>query len=84
MVIGLIFLVKVMWCGFWGKCLNCGEGYLFGCFLKVVYVCDYCGEELFYQCVDDFLVYFVIVVVGYVVVLVILVVEMVYVLLEWL
>ena len=78
MATGSVSLAKAMWRGFRGKCPNCGEGHMFGRFLKVADSCDHCGEELFHQRADDFPAYLVIVLVGHVVVPAILAVEMAY------
>jgi len=50
------------------RCPNCGEGRLFGRFLKVVEACDHCGAELHHHRADDFPPYLTIFVVGHVVV----------------
>nr|AWM04870.1 DUF983 domain-containing protein [Bradyrhizobium amphicarpaeae] len=78
MATGLVSLSKAMWRGFLGKCPNCGEGHVFGRFLKVADSCDHCGEELFHQRADDFPAYLVMVVVGHLVVPAILAVETAY------
>ena len=78
MATGSISLAKAMWHGLRGKCPNCGEGHLFGRFLKVADACDHCGEELFHQRADDFPAYLVMVVVGHLVVPAILAVETAY------
>ncbi|WP_167771853.1 DUF983 domain-containing protein [Bradyrhizobium frederickii] len=78
MAAGSVSLGKAMWRGFRGKCPNCGEGDLFGRFLKVAHSCDHCGEELFHQRADDFPAYLVMVVVGHLVVPAILAVETAY------
>jgi uncharacterized protein (DUF983 family) len=54
--------------GFMGKCPHCGEGRLFGKFLKVADSCDVCGEEFHHHRADDLPAYLVIVVVGHIVV----------------
>ena len=72
---GQVGLAEAMWRGFKGRCPNCGEGRLFGRFLKVAHDCDHCGEELFHQRADDFPAYLVMVVVGHVVVPAILWIE---------
>lgn len=84
MAAGSVSLGKAMWRGFRGKCPNCGEGHLFGRFLKVAPGCDHCGEELFHQRADDFPAYLVMVVVGHLVVPAILAVETAYAPPEWL
>ena len=78
MATGSISLTQAMWRGFRGKCPNCGEGHMFGRFLKVADSCDHCGEELFHQRADDFPAYLVMVVVGHLVVPAILAVETAY------
>ncbi|QFI75142.1 DUF983 domain-containing protein [Bradyrhizobium betae] len=78
MATGSVSLSKAMWRGFLGKCPNCGEGHMFGRFLKVADACDHCGEELFHQRADDFPAYLVMVVVGHLVVPAILAVETAY------
>lgn len=78
MATGSVSLAKAMWRGFRGKCPNCGEGHLFGRFLKVADNCDHCGEELVHQRADDFPAYLVMVVVGHLVVPAILAVETAY------
>jgi uncharacterized protein (DUF983 family) len=78
MTTGSVSLTKAMWRGFRGKCPNCGEGHMFGRFLKVADSCDHCGEELVHQRADDFPAYLVMVVVGHLVVPAILAVETAY------
>ena len=78
MATGSVSLARAMWRGFRGKCPNCGEGHLFGRFLKVAAACDRCGEELFHQRADDFPAYLVMVVVGHLVVPAILAIETAY------
>ena len=73
-----VSLAKAMWRGFRGKCPNCGEGHVFGRFLKVADTCEHCGEELFHQRADDLPAYLVMVVVGHLVVPAILAVETAY------
>jgi uncharacterized protein (DUF983 family) len=62
--------------GLRGRCPNCGNGRLFGAFLKVNDRCAVCGEELFHQRADDFPSYVVILIVGHLIVPMVLVVEM--------
>lgn len=50
--------------GFRQKCPNCGQGALFGRYLKVVDQCATCGEELHHQRADDAPAYFTISIVG--------------------
>jgi uncharacterized protein (DUF983 family) len=78
MTTGSVSLATAMGRGFRGKCPNCGEGHLFGRFLKVADACDHCGEELFHHRADDFPAYLVMVVVGHLVVPAILAVETAY------
>lgn len=64
--------------GFLGRCPNCGQGKLFGRFLKVVEECPACGETLRHHRADDAPAYLVIVIVGHVVVPLALMVEKLY------
>ena len=50
------------------RCPRCGEGRLFGKFLKVVDVCDVCGEELYHQRADDMPAYIVMTIVGHIII----------------
>lgn len=84
MTTGSVSLATAMWRGFRGKCPNCGEGHMFGRFLKVAGTCDHCGEELFHQRADDFPAYLVMVVVGHLVVPATLAVETAYAPAVWL
>jgi uncharacterized protein (DUF983 family) len=68
-------LSTVLWRGARGLCPHCGEGRLFGRFLKVADRCDACGEELHHHQADDFPAYLVIVIVGHIVVPLVLAVE---------
>jgi uncharacterized protein (DUF983 family) len=54
--------------GFALRCPSCGEGRLFGSFLKVSDRCPACGEALYHQRADDAPAYFTIVIVGHVIV----------------
>jgi uncharacterized protein (DUF983 family) len=69
---------KALWRGFTMKCPNCGQGHLFGRFLKVVDNCEVCGEDYTPQRADDLPAYLVIAVVGHLVVPALLAVEMAY------
>jgi uncharacterized protein (DUF983 family) len=71
-------LSTALWRGFTMRCPNCGEGHLFGRFLKVVPECPVCGEDFSHQRADDFPAYLVIIVIGHLVVPAMLVVEEVY------
>ncbi len=50
------------------KCPKCGEGKLFGKWLKVVDQCEVCGEEFHHHRADDFPAYVVIFILGHVMV----------------
>lgn len=54
--------------GLMGRCPHCGEGRLFGAFLKPVDACAACGETLHHQRADDLPPYIVITIVGHIVV----------------
>ena len=54
--------------GFAGKCPNCGNGRIFGAFLKVRDECANCGTEFHHHRADDFPPYLVIVIVGHIIV----------------
>ena len=73
-----VTLVQAMWRGFRGKCPHCGEGRLFGRFLKAVDHCESCGEEFHHHRADDLPAYLVIVLVGHAVVPLVLAVETAY------
>lgn len=60
------------------RCPACGEGKMFGKFLKVNNTCPHCGEELFHHQADDAPPYFTILLVGHLVVPPMLAVEMEY------
>jgi uncharacterized protein (DUF983 family) len=79
-----VSLAKAMWRGFRGKCPHCGEGHLFGNFLKVADRCQACGEEFFHHRADDLPAYLVIAVVGHLVVPAILAIETAYAPAVWL
>lgn len=53
--------------GFAQRCPACGEGRMFGRFLKVNPSCPKCGEDLHHHRADDAPPYFTIVVVGHIV-----------------
>jgi uncharacterized protein (DUF983 family) len=57
------------------RCPACGEGRLFGRYLKVNDTCPHCGEALYHHRADDAPPYFTILIVGHVVVGAILPVE---------
>lgn len=59
---------RAMWRGFLGRCPHCGEGKLFGRFLKVAPACARCGEDFHHHRADDFPAYLVIVIVGHIVI----------------
>ena len=54
--------------GFRGRCPRCGEGKLFGAFLKVDNRCSVCGLDFTPHRADDLPAYLVIVIVGHIVV----------------
>ena len=54
--------------GWRGRCPECGEGKLFGVYLKPVHSCRNCGSEMHHHRADDLPPYLVIFVVGHVVV----------------
>jgi uncharacterized protein (DUF983 family) len=54
--------------GWRGRCPACGEGKLFGAFLKPVHTCDQCSSEMHHQRADDLPPYLVIFIVGHIVV----------------
>lgn len=60
------------------RCPSCGEGRIYGRYLKVVDACDRCGEELHHQRADDAPPYIVIFIVGHIVISGLLSVEMAY------
>lgn len=51
--------------GLMGRCPACGEGRLFGRFLKVAECCNACGQELHHHRADDFPPYIVMFLVGH-------------------
>ncbi|HUG62221.1 MAG TPA: DUF983 domain-containing protein, partial [Methylomirabilota bacterium] len=61
--------------GLLGRCPHCGEGRLFGQFLKTVDRCDACGEDMHHHRADDLPPYITIVIVGHIVVPLVLFVE---------
>ncbi|SCB52006.1 Uncharacterized conserved protein, DUF983 family [Bradyrhizobium shewense] len=73
-----VSLQKALWRGFTMKCPNCGQGRLFGAFLKVADNCEVCGEDYTPQRADDLPAYLVIAIVGHLVVSGLLAVEMTY------
>ena len=73
-----VSFLKAVARGFAMKCPNCGQGALFGRFLKVTSSCAKCGEDFTPQQADDFPAYLVIVVVGHLVVPALLAVEVAY------
>jgi uncharacterized protein (DUF983 family) len=54
--------------GAMGRCPHCGKGHLFHGFLKVVPVCDVCGEQFHHHRADDLPPYLAIVIVGHVII----------------
>lgn len=59
--------VTAVWRGFRGRCPRCGEGQLFGRFLKVAEECPACGLHFGHHRADDFPPYIVMFVVGHLV-----------------
>ena len=53
--------------GFLCRCPACGEGRLFGRFLKVEPACSVCGQEFHHHRADDFPPYIVMLIVGHIV-----------------
>jgi uncharacterized protein (DUF983 family) len=62
--------------GFIGRCPHCGEGRLFGRYLKPVANCSVCGEDFTHQRADDAPPYFTMVIVGHILVPVLLAVQL--------
>lgn len=60
------------------RCPRCGEGKMFGRFLKVRDHCEACGQELFHHRADDAPPYVVMMIVGHVVIAAMLYVEILY------
>lgn len=54
--------------GLMGHCPHCGEGKLFGKWLKVADSCSSCGEEYHHHRADDLPAYIVVIIVGHVMV----------------
>lgn len=52
--------------GFLGRCPSCGEGHIFGRYLKVRQTCEVCGAELHHHRADDAPPYVTILVVAHV------------------
>lgn len=75
---GPVSLSKALWRGFTMTCPSCGQGRLFGRFLKVVDSCEVCGEDYTPQRADDLPAYLVIAIVGHLVVPALLAVEIAY------
>lgn len=61
-------LMQAMGRGFLGRCPHCGQGRLFGKFLKVADSCEACGEHYHHHRADDLPAYLVIFIVGHIVV----------------
>ena len=66
---------QAMWRGFTCSCPACGQGRIFGKYLKVAHSCDVCGEELHHHRADDAPPYFTMMIVGHIVIPLVLVVE---------
>lgn len=59
--------IEPVWRGFLGRCPACGDGRLFGRYLKVAEACASCGAELHHHRADDFPPYLVMFAVGHLV-----------------
>ncbi|MCX7365731.1 MAG: DUF983 domain-containing protein [Alphaproteobacteria bacterium] len=68
-------LGTALWRGLQCRCPACGEGRLFGRFVKVAPACTRCGEAFHHHRADDFPAYLVIVLVGHLVLPLVLWVE---------
>ena len=66
---------QALWRGFTCSCPACGQGLIFGKYLKVAHSCDVCGEELHHHRADDAPPYFTMMIVGHIVIPLVLVVE---------
>ncbi|MEM1038291.1 MAG: DUF983 domain-containing protein [Pseudomonadota bacterium] len=66
---------RAMLRGFRNTCPKCGEGKLFGKWLKVEPVCKNCGEELHHERAHDLPPYLNIFIVGHIIVALLMVVE---------
>ena len=64
-----------MWRGRRQRCPACGEGAIYGKYLKVEPICAVCGQELHHHRADDAPPYFTMLVVGHVVIGLLLAVE---------
>ncbi len=64
--------------GLHGKCPACGQGRLFGKYLKPVANCAACGEDYTHQRADDFPPYIVIILLGHILAPIAVFVEMTY------
>ena len=73
-----VTVTEAMRRGFVMRCPNCGEGRLFGRFLKVADHCPTCGEVFSHHRADDFPAYLVIIIVGHLLVPLALVTEVAY------
>ena len=61
--------------GLKNRCPRCGEGKLFGKWLKVNPQCSVCEQELYHERAQDFPPYIVIMIVGHIVVTALMIVE---------
>ncbi|MCJ2029813.1 DUF983 domain-containing protein [Methylobacterium sp. J-043] len=71
-------LLSAMASGFLNRCPHCGEGHVFGRFLKVRPACEACGLEMAGHRADDLPPYIVIFLVGHIVGYLVLEIEMGY------
>ncbi len=69
--------------GWLGRCPHCGEGRLFGSFLKPVHSCECCGEEMHHQRADDLPPYLVIFITGHIIVAAFMIFEELVILNTW-
>lgn len=67
--------MTAFWRGWRQKCPACGDGRLFGRYLKVEHACSRCGTELYHQRADDAPPYFTMFIVGHIVIAGLLFVE---------
>lgn len=71
-------IVRSMWRGTLGRCPHCGEGKLFGRFLKVEPECSACGEVYSHHRADDAPPYFTMMLSGHILVPIMLWIQMSY------
>lgn len=76
-------LGEAMWRGWRRRCPQCGQGRIYGRFLKIAATCPHCGLALEGHRADDAPPYFTILIVGHIVVPLMLMVEQRYAPPEW-